>query len=142
MSGSTAGGIKVIRYFMLFRILQFKVESLFRPQTVRKFSISNKEVTDPLAITVLCFFLTAVTFSVLGIFSYILNGIDPETAIGLTTCMINNIGIGFRAVSPTQTCAFLPTFSLCLSSFLMIFGRLEFFAILAMIVPAFWKKSA
>lgn len=141
MSGSTAGGIKIIRHLILFRIAQYKVESLFRPEAVRKFRVGDREVDYSVAIMVLCFFLTLTFVSVLGTFVYIIDGCDPETALGLVACMINNTGIAFRMAGPLDSCAFLSNFSLAFSSILMILGRLEFFAVLAILVPAFWKQN-
>jgi trk system potassium uptake protein len=141
MSGSTSGGIKIIRHIMLFRIGQYKIESLFRPETVRKFRVGDREVDSGSAIMTLCFFMLVIFFSVLGTFLYVMDGIDPETAMSLVSCNLNNVGIGFRMDGPTNSCAFLSDFSLILSTFLMILGRLEFFAVLAVLVPSFWKKN-
>lgn len=140
MSGSTSGGIKTMRLYMLFRIAQHKVESLFRPETMRTFRVGDKDVDTHVVTMALCFFLVLVTVSVLGIFLFILDGNDPETSLGLVACMINCTGMTFRIGSPLYSCAFLSDFGYCLSSVLMILGRLEFFAFLALMVPAFWKK--
>lgn len=142
MSGSTSGGMKVIRVYMLFKIAQNKVESFFRPSTVQNFQVGERRVDPDTATLVLCFFLTLISMSVLGVFMYILNGLDPETAIGLVACNINNSGFSFRMAGPTSSCAFLTDFGLAWSSLLMLFGRLEFFAVLAVLVPAFWKQHS
>ncbi len=141
MSGSTAGGIKVIRHFMLFRIVQNKIELLFRPQTVRTFRIGNQEVNANVATTVLCFFVVMVGISTLATFLYVLDGVDPETALGLMASSINNVGLAFRAQGPGHSVAFLSSFSLYCSSLWMILGRLEFFAVLVLLVPAFWSDN-
>jgi len=142
MAGSTAGGMKIMRVYMLFRIAQDKVETLFRPESVRTFRIGNSEVDSGGSIRVLCFFLILVSIATLSTFLFMMDGLDPETAFATTTCMINNIGIGFRMIGPTESCAFMTNEALSLSSFLMVLGRLEFFAILAVLVPAFWKKHS
>ncbi len=142
MSGSTAGGMKTVRHFMLFRIAQYKVESLFRPETVRQFRIGDKEVDNSASILVLCFFLVVIAASVLGTFIYIVDGIDPQTSLGLVACMINNTGVAFRMAGPENSLAFLSNFDLVFSSLLMILGRLEFFAVLAILVPAFWREHS
>lgn len=142
MSGSTAGGMKMVRHYMLFRIAQYKVESIFRPETVRQFRVSDREVDTGASIMVLCYFLIVAATAVFGTFFFILDGSDPETALGLTTCMVNNIGIGFRMDGPMESCAFLSNFGLVLSSILMLLGRLEFFAVLTILVPAFWRRNS
>lgn len=141
MSGSTAGGIKVIRFLMFYYISKLKIESLVRSETIRQVKISGSEIGNETSITVLCFFLIAIVSSVAGTFLYILNGIDPITSLGLVGCMVNNVGLSFRVAGPTHSCAFMSDFSLLLSSFLMLLGRLEFFAILVILLPSFWKRS-
>jgi trk system potassium uptake protein TrkH len=141
MSGSTSGGIKTVRLIMLFRIAQHKIETLFRPESVRFLKVEGKEVDNGAALMALCFFLMITAVSVGGIILYIGNGIDPETAISLVGCMINDTGMTFRVGGPLDSCAFLSNFGTGLSSLLMILGRLEFFAIFAFFVPSFWKHS-
>ncbi len=142
MSGSTAGGMKIIRHYMMFKMGQYKVEGLFRPETIRKFKVGDKEIDSSSTTLLFTFFLLCVFCSVLGTFLYVLNGEDPETAIGLVACMVNNTGMSFRAAGPTGSCAFMNDFAYGLSSFLMIVGRLEFLAVFALFVPAFWKQNS
>ncbi|MEC7839197.1 MAG: TrkH family potassium uptake protein [Chlamydiota bacterium] len=142
MAGSTSGGMKIMRVYMLFRIAQDKIESSFRPESIRTFRIGNSDVDSGASIRVLCFFLILVSIATLATFLFMMDGLDPETAFATTACMINNIGIGFRMTGPTESCAFMTNEALSLSSFLMILGRLEFFAILAVLVPAFWKQHS
>lgn len=142
MSGSTAGGIKILRSYMLSRIGIHTIESLFRPETVRQFRIADKEIHSGAARLVLVFFLTLVSISVVSTFVYVISGLDPETAMGIVAAMVTNTGIGFRIAGPYDSMAFLSDSGLLFSSFLMILGRLEFFAVLAVLVPAFWKTNA
>jgi len=139
MSGSTGGGIKMIRHYMLFCIAKNRVESIFRPEAVRAFRIGSHAFDSQAATTVLTFFFLVLSISVVGTFLMVIDGIDPETSLSINACMINNIGIAFRAAGPTNSFAFLSTFSKLLSTFLMVLGRLEFFALLIVLIPAFWR---
>lgn len=141
MSGSTAGGIKMMRHIMAFRIVQNKVELMFRPETVRSFRIGDREVSQSAALTVLCFFLTVLALAAVGTFILVIDGLDPESALTVITSIINNSGMGFREAGPTDSYAFLSNFSLAITSIWMILGRLEFFAVLVVLVPAFWRKN-
>lgn len=141
MSGSTSGGMKVIRQYMLFKIGQNKVESIFRPDHLKVLKISGREVDHSLMVTVLCFFLIVVAIATLGTYLYVLDGIDLETAIGLTACMMNNTGLAFRMAGPDSSCAFLSDFGLTIASLQMLAGRLEYYAVLAILVPAFWRQE-
>ena len=141
MSGSTAGGIKTARIFMIFRIAQNKIESIFRPETLRTLRIGGRDVEPSAAATTLVFFSIVIAVSTLGVIIYVWDGVDPETSLSLVACMVNNTGMTFRAASPVDSCAFLSDIGLWLSTILMLLGRLEYFAVLALLVPAFWKES-
>lgn len=140
MAGSTGGGIKIIRHFMLAHILLNKVESIYRPRAVRTLYIGNRMVSSDAATTVLCYFSIVIICSALGTAFFTFNGVDPATALATNTCMINNIGIAFRAGGPTESFAFLTTAGKLFSSVWMVLGRLEFFAVLVLFLPAFWKR--
>ncbi len=139
MSGSTAGGIKIIRHLILFRVIKHKVESIFRPDAVRCLKIGQREITDKTAITVFIFFAILIAFAAIGTFLLVTDGVDPQTAMGLVSSMINNGGLSFNGAGPTESCAFLSPFSKILSILWMALGRLEFFILLVLLVPAFWK---
>lgn len=140
MSGSTAGGIKTSRFYIAYKILQNRLESIFRPDSVRKLYIGKKEVDDKNALTVLSFFCIVAFFTILGTVSLILDGIDPETSLGLIASLLNNVGLSFRAAGPTESLAFLSSLSKVLATFWMLLGRLEFFVVLLLFLPSFWKN--
>ncbi len=140
MSGSTAGGIKTPRFFIAYKILTHRLESIFRPDSVRKLYIGKNEIDDKNALTVLTFFCIVVFFTALGTISLVFDGIDPETSLGLIACFLNNVGLAFRAAGPTETMAFLSPFSKLLATFWMLLGRLEFFVVLLLFLPSFWRN--
>ncbi|MCB1114223.1 MAG: TrkH family potassium uptake protein [Chlamydiia bacterium] len=142
MSGSTAGGMKMIRHYMVFRIAQYRVESIFRPESVRVFKVGGREVDVKAASMVFVFFVIVIALSMVATLFFVADGCDPETSLGMVACFINNIGVAFRAASPINGFAFLSEPSLVMASLVMILGRLEFFAFLAVLVPAFWKQDS
>jgi trk system potassium uptake protein TrkH len=70
----------------------------------------------------------------------VLDGIDPETSLGLITCFMNNAGMAFRAAGPTGSFAFLSPFSKILALVWMLLGRLEFYIVLLLFLPSFWRN--
>ncbi|NGX62233.1 MAG: Trk system potassium uptake protein TrkH [Chlamydiae bacterium] len=142
MAGSTAGGLKVVRQQTFLKIMKGKIESIFRPDTVRATRLGNAIIDHKTATTVLCFFMVAAYLAIASLFVFVLFAkIDPETSFSTVSCFLNNVGIAFRMGGPTETFAFLPGWGKLLGCFLMIAGRLEFFALLIAFVPAFWKTT-
>ncbi len=142
MSGSTSGGIKTSRLYIILQVLLYKIRVVFRPYEVRKMKISNLEIDNKLSNTVLAFFSLVIFAAVFGTIELVFRGIDPETAISVLGCCLNNIGFAFGLAGPTQSFAFLSDLDQFLTSFWMVLGRLEYFAILLLFMPAFWKKEA
>ena len=79
-----------------------------RPQTQNRIL---QRVDDKNALTVLAFFCIVAFFTAFGIIMLVLDGVDPETSFGLIACMMNNVGIAFRAAGPTDSFAFLSNYS-------------------------------
>lgn len=140
MSGSTAGGIKTSRFYILFKIVQHRLESIYRPDTIRTLRIGSAEVDDKNALTVLSFFCIVAFFVILGTVSLVLDNVDPETSLGLISCFLNNVGCAFRGAGPTGSFNFLSPLSKILSMIWMLLGRLEYFVVLLLFLPSFWKN--
>jgi len=139
MSGSTTGGIKTSRFYILYKIVQNRLESIFRPDVVRTLRIGTSEIDDKNALTVLCFFCIVGSCLIFGTSTLILDGIDPESSLGLMACFLNNVGAAFRSAGPTGSFAFLSDFSKICSIFWMLLGRLEYYVVLLLFLPSFWK---
>ena len=140
MSGSTSGGMKIIRFYMVNNIIYRKVESIFKPEIVHTFKVRNTTVDDSMAMTVLSFLIILLFLAAIGTFLFIIDGVGPETALSIVACMLNNVGIAFRVAGPTESFAFLSVFGKILGSIWMVLGRLELFAVLILFLPSFWRK--
>ena len=141
MSGSTTGGIKVIRYFIVLKLIKQKIESLFRPEVVRAVKVGDKEITPKTASTVLTFFCIVIFLVILGIYLLVWDNHDLITAIGTISCMINNTGLSLGGIGSTESMAFLSPFSKIVCILWMVLGRLEYLSVLVLLVPAFWQKK-
>ncbi|KPK33287.1 MAG: hypothetical protein AMS24_01535 [Chlamydiae bacterium SM23_39] len=139
MAGSTAGGIKTSRIYILVKIVIHKIKNIFRPHDIRQLKIGKQEISSTTATTVLVFFVIAIFFAVLGILLLTLDGVDPESSVAVIASSQNNVGLCFRAAGPTQSFTFLSNTSKIITTFWMLLGRLEFFALLLLFVPSFWK---
>lgn len=152
-AGSTGGGIKVVRYLLLLRILKLEIETAFRPNVVRPLRVAGVNLDNSLRHEVIVYFSLMLTVFVGS--SLLLAAIDPgapwqhvdsdgdqlldsATAVAAT---LNNIGPGLGAVGPTMNYSLFAPQSKLLLSLLMLLGRLELFAILVLFVPSFWKTQ-
>ncbi|MEM8629213.1 MAG: potassium transporter TrkG [Chlamydiota bacterium] len=141
MSGSTSGGMKTTRFYLFAKIASNRLEGLFRPETIRVIRFGKIEVQSQIAIMVLLFFCTVFFSTVIGGALFIVTGIDLDTSFGLISCFLNNVGIAFRSAGPLQQINFLSAPAKGLAIFWMLLGRLEYFAVLILFFPHFWKSK-
>lgn len=141
-SGSTAGGIKVIRLIIASKISFQQVEKAYRAHVVRPLRVNGEHLNRESQETVLVFFVVLGLIGGAGLLAVAL--LEPQmslegTVSAVAACLFN-IGPGFAEVGPTQNFAFLHDASLLVLSLLMILGRVELFAILVLFAPALWKR--
>lgn len=141
-SGSTAGGIKVYRVVIAIRSSLLSVERSFRTRIVRQIringnTISPQAVSDINAYLILTAVVVIASIVVISIFE---PSLKVDTNLSAVFACFFNIGPGLAEVGPTQNFAFFhPHTKYCLS-LLMIMGRLELYAILALFSPSLWKR--
>lgn len=153
-AGSTAGGIKVIRFILFQKIIRLEIERAFRPNVVRPLRIMGAPVDNALRHDVIVYF-SLILFLFVSSWM-LLAAIEPDaqwnrqgrdtTAEKLLDCAsavaatLNNIGPGLGVLGPhSNYSGFSPQGKLLLT-LLMLLGRLEVFAILVLFVPAFWRQ--
>jgi trk system potassium uptake protein len=141
-AGSTSGSIKVSRWILFFRIMKVEVLRAFRPNQVLGLHLNGNTVDESLQMqTVFFLALAGVTVGlatlVVSLFEPALDMVSSFSAV--VACLFN-IGPGLGAVGPTQNFAHLSAPMHLFLSFLMVLGRLEFFAILVLFVPSLWRK--
>ena len=143
-AGSTAGGLKVIRFWILIKSAFLELEKTFRPNVIRPLKIGNNSVPKDSVLNIALF--TFIFFACLLVGSFLItffeNGkIDFLTALTASLCTIGNIGPGFGDIGPTSTYAWFTSGSKFIMIFLMILGRLEILTILVLLTPRFWKGN-
>ena len=68
--------------------------------------------------------------------------LDFVSAFSGALSALSNIGPALgEYIGPDKTFALLPSGALYILSFLMLLGRLEFVAVLILVLPFFWKKN-
>ncbi|HEY2811227.1 MAG TPA: TrkH family potassium uptake protein [Rhabdochlamydiaceae bacterium] len=140
MSGSAVGGLKIIRCIVVFRVIVQKVESFFRPGVVRVIRIGHKDVSNKIQMSVFAFFCVMLFLVVIGSYLLILDRVDPLTALGVVSTTITNTGLLFGGIGSQESLGFLSNFSKIVGTLWMLFGRLEFFSLLVLLIPSFWRN--
>ncbi|WP_187647563.1 TrkH family potassium uptake protein [Nitrosophilus labii] len=139
-AGSTAGGVKVIRYVVLFKNLFVQIKKILHPNAVIGIFVDNNKVSSHILGSVTAFFfLFALTNTALTLYLYA-KGYTFMTSFSASIACIGNIGPGFADVGPTQNFSFFSSFDKVLLAIFMIIGRLEFYTFIILLTKDFWRK--
>jgi len=139
-SGSTGGGIKLMRAIILYKQLFREVVRAIHPSAVRPVQMGNAQVPDKILHAVLAYsFVYMVTIVTLTLVLSA-TGLELITAFSAVIACLNNTGPGLNAVGPAGNYSILTDFQTWVCAFAMLLGRLEIFTLLVVLTPSFWRK--
>ena len=139
-SGSTGGGIKMIRAQILFKQVFREMILIMHPQAISPVKVGGSVVPNRIVFAVLAFLSIYIASIASMTLILTLSGLDLVTALSAIVACINNLGPGFSQVGPATTFSVLTDFQIWVCSFAMLLGRLELFTLLIVFTPAFWRK--
>ncbi len=137
-SGSTGGGIKVIRILLLVKQGVRELRRLVHPNAQIAVKIGKKAMPEKVIEAVWGFFAAYFAISALLILLLMATGLNQVTAFSAVAACLNNLGpglgdVGRNFASINDTAKWI----LCVA---MLLGRLEIFTLLVLFTPAFWRK--
>lgn len=143
-AGSTAGGLKVIRLWVILKTLHAELERSFRPSVVRPIRVGDTTINEELRLSTLAFF--AAFFLVMVIGSALLMILEPQqmdlaSAMTGTLACMTTVGPGFGLFGGAENYGWLSPASKWVLIAAMIIGRLEVFTIIVLVTPRFWRES-
>lgn len=139
-AGSTGGGIKMMRIFIMWKKVLKEIRQFMRPQAVLRVKLGGRAVDEDAVSHIVAFFTIFVLIFALGSFLMTFYTPNLETAATSVIATLGNIGPGLNAVGATQNFAAIPEPGQLLLTVFMLLGRLELYTVLIVFLPAFWKK--
>jgi len=139
-SGSTGGGIKVIRILTLFKTAYHEMKHLIHPRGVFSLKIGSRIIKKDISYAIAGFFFLYIAMVLMVTFIVALSGQDILTAAATALATVGNIGPGFGKIGPAENYAFYPAFVKWVLCFAMLAGRLELYTVLVIFTPAFWRR--
>ncbi|WP_457607489.1 TrkH family potassium uptake protein [Nitratifractor sp.] len=139
-AGSTAGGVKVIRYVVIFKTLFAEMKRALHPRAHVAVYIDGQKLRDSvMSSTFGFFFLFVFTNVALTVYLYA-RGFDTMTSLSGALAIVGNIGPGFAKVGPAENFAFFTDIDKIILSIGMIIGRLECYTVFLLFSRSFWKR--
>lgn len=139
-AGSTGGGLKTVRFVIVCRAALMGVRRFIRPRAVFHVRVDGETLDEATVTSVASYFTLWILVFLGGLVFLSAFGIDSETAATAVVATLNNIGPGLSGVGPSAHFGDFPEAVKALLSIYMILGRLEFYAVVALFVPEFWRR--
>jgi trk system potassium uptake protein TrkH len=136
-AGSTAGGIKVIRWLLVYKQGVREIARLVHPSAEIPVKLGNKAVPYRVVDAVWGFFSVYIIVFGVMLLAMMSTGLDQVTAFSAVAATLNNLGPGLGDVA--SGFASLTDTAKWISVAGMLLGRLEIFTLLVLITPTFWR---
>jgi len=139
-SGSTGGGIKVIRVYLLIRYAIIQILRAAEPRTIRTVKFGGKSIRKEYLDDIAAFFVLYIFIFTISSLIIALSGYDIVTSISATAATLGNVGPGLGLAGAGENYhSFLPHVKLLLCLDMWI-GRLEIFTVISLFIPSFWRE--
>ena len=139
-TGSTAGGIKIARVVALTRVVGREFRRMVEPHGVFTVRLGGKVIPEVTIQSLLNLIYLAMVVLAVSCLLLAAQGVDLLTSIAASVACMFNIGPGFGTVGPAENYAHLPALSKWVLMVCMVAGRLEFYTLIVILTPDFWKK--
>ena len=134
MTGSTSGGIKVLRVQVMGRLAWREIRRARRPRSVQPVMQGDEPIDEPIVARiagfVLLYFVIAVGAAVVLTFL----GTDIATSFSGSVSAMGNMGPALGEAGPTSSFLVYPRLGRMVLALLMLVGRLEVFPMVLLLV--------
>jgi len=141
-SGSTAGGLKIVRIWVACKVAALAIKKTVNPHHIYTLRINQAPLDQPMRDTLLLYIV--LSFLLWGIGLFTLSLLEPQLSLeGILSSFFAcwaNAGVSFAEFGPTQNFNFCSNSTKILFVVTMLMGRIESYALLALCVPALWKR--
>jgi trk system potassium uptake protein TrkH len=139
-AGSTGGGLKVIRFLIVAKVALTGLRRFGRPRAIYAIRVDGQTLNRDLVSATTSYVVLWLLAMLVGVLFLTLTRVDFATSISATISCLNNIGPGLADVGPTLHFGDMPQPAKLLLALWMILGRLEFYAIVTLLLPSFWRR--
>jgi len=140
MAGSTGGGMKTMRIFIIIKQARMELRQIIHPRGVFPVRLGKRVISDEVVKNIFGFFLLYALFFILGAVVMTFFKLDLVSAIAASAACLNNIGPGLGAVGPTDNYYLIPALGKWVLCGLMLLGRLEVYTVVILFSRFYWKR--
>lgn len=138
-SGSTGGGIKMIRSLLMFRQGQRELQRQIHPTAILPIKLQGIPVANQVVFAVQVFVMLYINSIIVLTLILVASGLDFISAFSAIIACINNAGPGLNQVGPATNYSVLTDFQTWVCTFAMLLGRLELMTVFVLFTRTFWR---
>lgn len=139
-AGSTAGGIKVVRILILFKQIARELKLFIQPQAIFHVKMGRQLVETEIVNLIGAFFVIYIVIFGVAVAAMTPFAPDMLTNVSAVASTLGNVGPGLGAVGPMSNYSVIPSAGKIILSTCMLLGRLEFYTLLVVFIPSFWRR--
>ena len=139
MSGSTTGGLKIVRMMVLFKNAKNSLSKELHSNAFIPVTIDKKMIPQQTIFNVFNMFLLYIITLIFGTLILTATGISTEESFVSSISALCNMGLGFGASSLGNFAHFSP-FAKLVMAFMMCAGRLELVTVYCIFAKSFRKR--
>jgi trk system potassium uptake protein TrkH len=139
-TGSTGGGIRMIRTIILMKQTRLEMFKFIHPYAIKPLKIGENLVSESIVTSVTSFIFLYFMCIVILVFTLLFTGLDFMTSFSAIIACFNNAGPGLNLVGPASNYSILTDFQTAVCTFAMLLGRVQIFSIVILFIPEFWRK--
>ena len=140
-SGSTSGGLKVVRIIIILKLIKRGVSQRLHPNVIENIRLNGNTVPSDTVTAIANHTFLYIAMVFVGAFIVSFENADLITCFTSVITCLGNVGPGFGAVGPTENFGGLSMLSKLLLSVYMIAGRLELYTLFILLTPRFWNQN-
>ncbi len=148
MSGSTTGGLKVIRSVIFWKMIKNEFRQLLHPNAILPLNIDGANIGTQRRASLMSLIAIYIALLFIGIIILTLTGLNISTALSLSLACLTNSGYLFPdtvlldpSIIPNSEFQIPNSIATWLCSFFMLMGRLEIFTVLLIFTPNYWREN-
>ena len=141
-AGSTGGGVKLRRIIVLTKYIGNYFVRMMHPNAVFRVKVNGQAVDDDYIHKIFAFVFLYLAFLVAGAFVLTLSGCSIADAVCMAAANISNLGPSplINGLGGNLDYSLLPNIAKLTLMALMLAGRLEIFALVAVFSPSYWRN--
>ena len=140
-AGSTAGGLKVSRFQLLLGTVRRDLRRLLHPRSVGVIKMEGKRLDEASITGASAYFVLYIVLFAVGCLLLCFEPFGMVTNFSAMAACFNNVGPGLDLVGPVGNYSIYSPLSTLMLSFAMLFGRLEIYPLLFVLIPSTWTKK-